>query len=70
MRPMPPVNATRVHADRLTVWSYASWALATLTPPMKYSLSSLPASPCHASRVIGSLVTGVPAVTAVSISAS
>ena len=34
---------------------------------MKYCLSSLPASPCHCCRVIGSLVGGVPADTAPSI---
>ena len=65
--PMPAVTATLAHADRLIAWSAASWELARLTPPAKYSSSRDPASPVHWSGVIGSSATGAPADTAPSI---
>ena len=58
--PMPAVTATLVHADRLIVWSTASWELARLTPPMECSSSRDPAGPFHSSGVIGSSATGAP----------
>ena len=69
-RPMAPVTATRVQADRLMAWSTASWAFATFTPPVKYSSSRWPPRPVHWAGVIGSAVIGAPPDTAPDIWAS